>query len=57
LLFCKGDVLQKPELFEQGALVDVMKDGVCYRGGIASLPQRDYRSATMSSLTRGAAQK
>lgn len=44
LLFCKGDVVENPTLFDQGALVEVMKDGVAYRGAIATLPQRTYRS-------------
>lgn len=42
LLFCKGDVLENPGLFDQGALLEVMKDGVGYRGGLASLPQRRF---------------
>ena len=42
LLLCSDDVIDDPRLFEQGALVEVMKDGVAYRGGIAALPQRTF---------------
>ncbi len=45
LLFCKADVIESPGQFDHGALVEVMKDGTCYRGGIAALPQRSFRSS------------
>ncbi len=46
LLICERDVLADPRRFEEGALVEVVKDGVGYRGAIAELPQRDFRATT-----------
>ena len=40
LLICRGDVLEQPSLFEQGALLEVVKDGVAYRGGVEGLSVR-----------------
>ena len=48
LLVAKGDVVENPELFENGALVEVIKDGVGYRAGIEGVPQRTY-----ADLARG----
>jgi len=42
LLIASGDVIESPELFENGALVEVIKDGVGYRTGIPEVPQRTY---------------
>ena len=44
LLICKGDVIQNPQLLDQGALLEVVKDGEGYRGGLPGLPQRTFRS-------------
>lgn len=44
LLICKGDVIEKPELLGKGGLVEVMKDGVAYKGNIPQLPQRNFAS-------------
>jgi imidazolonepropionase-like amidohydrolase len=41
-LVCKGDVLAKPELMDQGALVEVFKDGVAHRGGLPGVAPRTF---------------
>ena len=43
LLVCQGDAIDDPRLLDVGALVEVVKDGVGYRGGLEALPQRSYR--------------
>jgi imidazolonepropionase-like amidohydrolase len=48
LLVCDGDVLESPKLLDQGALVEVVKDGVGHRG-LAGVPQRKF-SDTISTL-------
>jgi hypothetical protein len=52
LLICKGDVLAHPELLDQGALVDVLKDGLGHRNGLPGIPQRDFRSTVRAALER-----
>jgi len=49
LLICEGDVIQQPSLLGQGALTEVVKEGVGYRGGIEALPQRRYED-TLATL-------
>ena len=34
LLICQGDVVEDPSRLDNGALVEVMKDGCGYRNGI-----------------------
>jgi imidazolonepropionase-like amidohydrolase len=46
LLVCAGDVLNQPGLLGDGALVEVVKDGIGYRNGIPQVPQTSFRSAT-----------
>lgn len=48
-LVAKGDVISKPALLETG-LVEVVKDGVAYRGAIKEIPQRDFRTNLRSTL-------
>jgi imidazolonepropionase-like amidohydrolase len=43
LLICQDDPIEDPRLLDVGALVEVVKDGVAYRGGLEGLPQRRYR--------------
>lgn len=43
LLICQDDAVDDPRLLDVGALVEVVKDGVAYRGGVEGLPQRTYR--------------
>ena len=56
ILLCKGDVLDKPQLLDQGALVEVLKDGVGHRGR-AGIPQRGFKATVDAVLalsgTRG----
>jgi imidazolonepropionase-like amidohydrolase len=44
-LVARGDVIRRPELLDRGALVEVVKDGEGYRGGLPALPQRTYRAS------------
>ena len=50
LLLCSSDVVDSPALFEQGVLVEVIKDGVGYRGAIPEIPQRTFHSTVRDSL-------
>jgi imidazolonepropionase-like amidohydrolase len=49
-VFLKGDVFAKPELLEQGAIVEVVKEGVAYRGAIPGLPQCGYADTVERAL-------
>jgi imidazolonepropionase-like amidohydrolase len=49
LLVCDADVLNDPGLLD-GGLVEVLKDGEGYRGGLDGVPQRNFRSATEERL-------
>ena len=42
LLICTEDVLEDPGRLDAGALLEVVKDGVAYRGGLAAFPQRTF---------------
>ncbi len=44
LLLSRRDVIAHPDLLDQGALAEVVKDGVGYRGVLRDLPQRTFRS-------------
>ena len=44
LLVARGDVVEDPGLLDRGALVEVLKDGVGHRGGLAGVPQTSFRS-------------
>lgn len=50
LLVCRGDVLAQPGLLDRGALLEVLKDGVAYRGGLPALPQRTWMGGVRSAL-------
>ena len=50
LLLCSKDVIDNPSLFEQGALREVIKDGVGYRGAITEIPQRTFHSTVRETL-------
>jgi imidazolonepropionase-like amidohydrolase len=52
VLLCRGDVLGKPELLDQGALVEVLKDGVGHRNGVPGIPQRNFQSTVRAALER-----
>lgn len=52
LLLCEGDVIDRPGLFDQGALVEVVKDGVGYRGRITGIPQRTFGSSVQQVLKK-----
>ncbi|RMH36493.1 MAG: amidohydrolase family protein [Nitrospirae bacterium] len=50
LLVCNQNVIEYPDRLGQGALVEVIKDGTGYRGGLAALPQRTFRSCVVEAL-------
>lgn len=53
LLVCTEDVLQKPDAMDRGALLEVVKDGVAYRGALSGFPQRTFASTVDSLLGFG----
>jgi imidazolonepropionase-like amidohydrolase len=56
LLVCDGDVLSHPERLAPelgGALVEVVKEGVAYRGALDQLPQRTFHATIADSLPKG----
>jgi imidazolonepropionase-like amidohydrolase len=52
LLICQGDVVETPELLDKGALLEVIKDGVGYRGGLLGISQATFASCTREILQR-----
>jgi imidazolonepropionase-like amidohydrolase len=50
LLVCRGNVLENPALFEQGALLEVVKDGVGYRGELEGFPFRTLEHCMQDAL-------
>ena len=51
LLIARGDVIEKPGLFDEGALVEVVQDGHGHRG-LEGFPQRDFRTTVETSRLR-----
>ena len=49
-LVCEGDVLNDPKLFDKGALIEVFKDGVAYRGGLPQVPPRTFSTNLREAL-------
>ena len=49
LLIVSDDVIDDPARFE-GNLLEVVKDGEGYRGGVPELPQRTYRDSVRSAI-------
>lgn len=49
-LVCRGDVLQDPERLDRGALVEVIKDGLGYRGGLPGIPQFSFQHTVDRAL-------
>lgn len=50
LLICEDDVLEAPERFDQGALREVVKDGIGYRGVVTEFPQRTFAHSVSEAL-------
>ena len=50
LLVCTDDVIAHPEKICDGALLEVVKDGVAYRGAIDAFPQHTYRSRAREAM-------
>ncbi len=50
LLFCDRDVLADPTSMDDGAIVEVVKDGEAYRGTVAGFPTRSFRSTVSEAL-------
>ena len=42
ILVCKEDVVEDPSRFENGALLEVLKDGWAYRNGLPGVRQRTF---------------
>jgi imidazolonepropionase-like amidohydrolase len=53
LLICQGDVIEDPARLDDGALVEVLKDGWGYRNGLEAIPQQTYRKAMNQALHAG----
>ena len=51
LLVCAGDVIENPALLDQGALVEVIKDGIGYRGVLDDIPQRTFGFTVCEALS------
>jgi imidazolonepropionase-like amidohydrolase len=52
LLVCTEDVIDDPALFEDGALLEVIQDGLGHRGGLPDIPQRAFRATVNAALSR-----
>ena len=50
LLVAEGDVLERPELLGDGGLIEVVKDGVAYRGALSEFEQRTYGNSVHAAL-------
>ncbi|MHC5211390.1 MAG: metal-dependent hydrolase family protein [Planctomycetota bacterium] len=50
LLLCKGDVIEQPALLDDGALLEVMQDGLGHRDGVQGVPQRTFHSTVAAAL-------
>jgi imidazolonepropionase-like amidohydrolase len=50
LLVCKEDVTADPAAFERGAILEVIKDGTGYRGGLDGVPQRTWSGRARETL-------
>lgn len=50
ILVCREDVVEDPSRFENGALVEVLKDGWAYRNGLPGLRQRTFSGCVDSAL-------
>jgi len=51
LLLARGDVIERPQLLDEGALVEVIQDGRGHRG-FAPIPQRDFVSTVRDCLPK-----
>jgi imidazolonepropionase-like amidohydrolase len=52
MLVARGDVVEHPELLDDGALIEVIKDGEGYRGGLPGLPQRRFQDSVAAHVPR-----
>ena len=50
ILVCQSDVVQQPKMFEKNALVEVIKDGLAYRGGLAGFPCKTFAGCVAEAL-------
>ncbi len=56
LLLCDQDVIADPARFQKDALLEVVKDGEAYRGGVEGLPRRSFActvDTVLAPLPRG----
>ncbi len=49
-LVCRGNVIEQPALFEKGVLLDVVKEGVAYRGALEGFPSRNLETCMQEAL-------
>ncbi len=52
LLVCTEDVVHHPETLGDGAILEVLKDGEGYRGGLDGVPQRRFETDLRERLAR-----
>jgi imidazolonepropionase-like amidohydrolase len=52
LLVCSEDVIAKPAKLASGAILEVVKDGEAYRGGLPELPQRRFETKLWERLAK-----
>lgn len=55
LLVFDRDVVARPERLSEGGLLEVVKDGVAYRGRLSGLPQRTWLGGVRRALAGGPA--
>lgn len=53
LLIAEKDIIVSPEELARGALVEVIKDGSGYKGGLKELPQRTFAGSVQKLLETG----
>ena len=47
-------MIDQPALLDEGALCEVIKDGLGHRDGVPGIPQRGFRSTVSAALDQDA---
>ncbi|GJL54315.1 MAG: peptidase M38 [Nitrospirales bacterium] len=50
LLVCQANVVDDPQRFEDGALLEVIKDGMAYRRGLPNFPSKTFEECVNEAL-------
>ena len=50
LLVTNADVVANPQAFEEGALVEVIKSGLAYRGELTKFPKRTFEGCVVDTM-------